>query len=400
MTRKMIVGVSLFVHATFTRLAIGQTPTLAGQTPTGWEVTGIPALNYNPDDKFGYGAVLQLFNYGATGTLPYVLTIQPTVYLSTGGRRDYTLFFDAPDVRGSGWRIDAYLGHESQKAASYFGVGNATVYDESLEQEPNEKYYKFGRERVQITTNVQRRIGASKWRVLIGAGASRGRIDETADGAPNTVLSDELAGSPPPEGWSNYLRAGIVWDSRDREVHTTRGLWADALVQRIDEKLGSDWSYTRATLTVRKYWPLSSSLTLAERAIVQNVSGDPPFYDLATVQTSFKPQEGLGGSHTLRGFTRGRFLGKGLAVLNSELRWRVKRLTVLGAPSTVTLTTFVDAGRVWDRTLDLSDAASDLHLGYGGGVRLGRGPNFVVAVDVGHSKESTSPIYIGLGFLF
>src|SRR5688572_17698225 len=186
MTRNVILGVSLLFHTTLARLAIGQTPAPVGQTPTGWEVIGLPALNYNPDDKFGYGAALQLFNYGATGKLPYVLTLQPTVYLSTGGRRDYTLFFDAPGVGGTGWRVDAYFGHETQKAASYYGVGNESVRDESLEAEPNEKYYKFGRERVQITANVQRRIGATRWRVLAGAGASRGRVDETADGAPTT----------------------------------------------------------------------------------------------------------------------------------------------------------------------------------------------------------------------
>jgi outer membrane protein assembly factor BamA len=394
MTRTAIAAPAL--AAVLTALS----PHAGAQTvPTGWEVIGLPALNYNPDDKLGYGVALQLFNYGAAGKLPYVLTLQPTVYLSTGGRRDYTLFFDAPDVGGSGWRVDAYFGHESQNA-SYYGLGNASVRDEALEEEPNEKYYRFGRERVQLTANLQRRLGASRFRVLAGMGASRGRVDETADGAPSTFLAEELAGQNPPEGWSNYVRAGVVWDSRDREVHTSRGVWADVLVQRADKAFGSDWSFTRSTLTVRGYVPLTASLTLAERGIVQNVSGDAPFYELAVVQTSYKPQEGLGGSHTLRGFSRSRFLGKGLAVLNSELRWRAKSLTVLGAPSTVTLTAFVDAGRVWTGEVDLSEAASDLHFGYGGGVRLGRGPNFVVAIDVGHSKESTAPIYIGLGFLF
>jgi hypothetical protein len=385
-----------------TSFAVGHAPLADSQTPappTGWEILGVPAVNYNPDDKLGYGAVLQVFNYGTTGRLPYVLTIQPTVYLSTGGRRDYTVFFDAPNV-GNGWRIDAYIGHETQKAASYFGIGNATVYDESLEAEPNEKYYKFARERVQFMANVQRRLGNARWRVLAGLGASRGRVDETADGAPATLLNDDLAGAEPPEGWSNFVRAGVVYDSRDREVHTSRGTWADLLVQRVDKRLGSDWNFTRATLTLRKYWALSPSLTLAERAIAQNVSGEAPFYDMTVVQTSFKPQEGLGGSGTLRGFTRGRFLGKGLAVVNTELRWRARTLTVLGAPASITMVGFVDAGRVWMGDLDLSDAAEDLHVGYGGGVRLGRGPNFVVAIDAGRSTESAMSLYLGMGFLF
>ena len=408
MTRNVMLIVALGTFATHTPFAIGQTPpgqtppgqTPPGQPPTGWEVLGVPAVSYNPDDKFGYGVVLQLFNYGAAGALPYLFTLQPTVYLSTGGRRDYTLFIDAPNVGGSGWRIDAYFGHETQKAASYFGVGNKSVYDESLEAGPNEKYYKFGRERVQFLANVQRRVGNSRWRVLAGMGASRGRVDETAGGAPVTLLSQELAGADPPEGWSNFVRAGIVYDSRDREVHTSRGAWADLLVQRVDKQLGADWNYTRATLTLRRYRPLTPSVTLAARIIAQNVSGDAPFYDLAVVQTSFKPQEGLGGSTTLRGFTRGRFLGKGLLVGNTELRWRAKTLAVLGAPSSITMVGFVDAGRVWAGDMDLPGLSSGAHVGYGGGVRLGRGPNFVVAIDAGHSRESTASLYLGMGFLF
>jgi len=253
---------------------------------------------------------------------------------------------------------------------------------------------------VQFTTNVQRQLGVPQLRVLFGAGASRMLIREIPQGATRSLLSDELDGREALEGWSNYARAGLVWDSRDRETHTSRGTWADILVQRADQALGSEWSYTRVTGTLRHYVPVSPSLTLAERLIVQNVSGAAPFHDLGTVQTSFKPQEGLGGSNTLRGFARSRFLGKGLAVLNSEIRWRATRFELLGAPSSVTLSAFVDAGRVWSDKLELSSVGSDLHVGYGGGVRLGRGPNFVVALDIGHSTESAAAIYIGMGFLF
>ena len=382
-------------------MSAAQTPPKPARTPTGWEVSGIPTLNYNADEGFGYGAMLQLYNYGATGKLPYLFTIQPTVFLTTGGRRDFTLFLDAPDLGKSGWRVDAYLGHGTQKAAPYYGIGNTTTRDKSLEQEPNEKYYRFGRQRVQVTTNLQRRLGASKLRVLLGAGAARVTVDEIPDGTTTTLLNEQL---PPaghaPEGWSNYVSAGLIWDSRDREVHTTRGTWADLIVQRVATALGSDWNFTRATLTARKYVRLSPKITLAERVLLQNVTGGAPFYELAVVQTSFKPQKGLGGSNTLRGLPADRFIGKGLALSNTELRWRAAEFSLLGAPSSLTLSGFLDLGRVWADKITLTEAASDLHSGYGGGVRIGRGPNFVIALDIGHSSESAAAIYSGLGFLF
>jgi hypothetical protein len=46
-------------------------PTAAhSQAPTGWQLSGIPAVNYNSDEGFGYGAILQLYHFGEAGKLP------------------------------------------------------------------------------------------------------------------------------------------------------------------------------------------------------------------------------------------------------------------------------------------------------------------------------------------
>jgi hypothetical protein len=66
----------------------------------------------------------------------------------------------------------------------------------------------------------------------------------------------------------------------------------------------------------------------------------------------------------------------------------------------VILSGFADVGRVWEKGFDLSTAFESLHAGYGVGARLAFGSSFVIAADVGHSTQSTAPIYIGLGYLF
>jgi hypothetical protein len=33
-------------------------------------------------------------------------------------------------------------------------------------------------------------------------------------------------------------------------------------------------------------------------------------------------------------------------------------------------------------------------------VRVGVGPSFIVATDIGHSNESTAAVYIGLGWMY
>jgi outer membrane translocation and assembly module TamA len=89
-----------------------------------------------------------------------------------------------------------------------------------------------------------------------------------------------------------------------------------------------------------------------------------------------------------------------VAFANSELRWSAAQFALRGRPTRLVLSGFVDAGRVWTDGLDVSEAFTDLHVGYGGGVRLAIGPTFVVAADVGHSSQSTAAIYVGLGYVF
>ena len=59
------------------------------------EISGLPALNFDADEGFGYGVILAAYGYDGSA-VSYRWTIQPTVFLTTQGRRDYTLFFDAP----------------------------------------------------------------------------------------------------------------------------------------------------------------------------------------------------------------------------------------------------------------------------------------------------------------
>ena len=171
------------------------------------------------------------------------------------------------------------------------------------------------------------------------------------------------------------------------------------LVQRVDKAIGATHSYTRTTAIARRYIPLSNRLTGASRVVVQQTSGDVPLYDLATVQTSYKQEEGLGGSKMLRGIQKNRVVGKGLLVLNNEVRWRAAEFSPAGRDAHLVLSTFLDAGRVWDESIQFDELASDLWVGYGAGARVGIGPSFIVALDVGRSSEATQ-VYIGLGYAF
>ncbi|MDH3222577.1 MAG: outer membrane protein assembly factor [Gemmatimonadota bacterium] len=343
--------------------------------------------------------IAEVYEYGDGQTNPYLWTVQPTVFLTTEGRRDFTVFIDAPRV-GERWRLSLFTGSEKQIATPYYGLGNDAPYDPALDAEdgPDPFYYRFGRTQVSLRLDAQRSVGA-RMRLLAGAGLVRTSLVAVPEGR-GTTLFAESAGAGSDPTWANYARFGIIWDSRDRETGPSRGVWTEFLVQVVPEALGAAASYTRWTFTDRRYFPLGSKLVLAYRALLQDVGGSAPDHELFLVQTSFKQQEGIGGAKTVRGLLKNRLVGRGAFVWNTELRWRVADFELLGRSFHTVLSAFVDQGRVWEDGLALGEVFDDLHRGWGGGLRLGMGENFTVAVDAATSEETGLPVYIGLGYLF
>jgi outer membrane protein assembly factor BamA len=372
---------------------------IAAQRPAGVEFSGIPALNFDADEGLGYGAILALYKY-EPGSTTYRWTVQPTVFMTTRGRRDYTLFFDSPSSDTRRWRVTAYAGREQQLAAPYYGIGNETAYDATLETGATRYYYRYGLDRLRASADVQHTLGRPSLRYLVGVGASSETVDLTPFDSGSTLIERDMNGRQPGATRTNYVRGGLTWDTRDREIGTRSGTWADLLVQRVDAKLGASWNYTRWTAAARHYEPLGGRVTLANRLVLQNTIGDAPFYSLAELPTTQKSQDGLGGTSSIRGIPKDRFVGKGILVSNNELRWRAADFGLIGRPSSLVLSGFVDAGRVWADGVELSSALRDLHSGYGGGARLGFGPSFVISTDVGHSSQTAAAVYIGLGYLF
>ena len=370
-----------------------------GQRSRPVEISAIPALNFDADEGFGYGAIVAMYSYGANAA-SYAWTLQPTVFLTTRGRRDYSLFFDSPSRPGRAWRATAFAGHEQQLAAPYYGIGNATPYDPALETGATPYFYRYGRTRDLVTVDLQHELGRRDLRVLAGAGVSNDRVDPTPFDSGTTLLATQGLAAAGETGHTNYLRAGLAWDTRDREIGSRSGTWADVIVQRVDRAFGASSDYTRATVNVRRYQPLGDRATLAGRVLAQSTSADAPFCVLGEIQTEQRPQEGLGGAGTVRGLPRDRYVGKSLVVSNVELRWRAAEFALHRRPSSLVLSSFVDAGRVWPGAMDAASALRQLHAGYGGGARLSFGSSFVVAMDIGHSAQATAPMYIGLGYMF
>src|SRR4051812_41243926 len=222
MQRRIIAGLMLASSAAAAQTAV--------PAQRGWQISGLPALNFNADEGFGYGVIAQAFNYGNAGVKPYAYMIQPLVFFTTKGRRDVSVFFDAPSLLPYHWRWGAYLGHEEQLATPYYGIGNSTSYSSTNETGPNPYYYRYGRAGVRFSTDLQRPI-RGPLRLLAGVGTRSSKIDVTPFDSGTTLLQAQLAGTAFASARTNYVRTGLVYDTRDRETGPTRGQWVEVLAQ-------------------------------------------------------------------------------------------------------------------------------------------------------------------------
>lgn len=363
------------------------------------QFTGLPALNYNSDEGFGYGVVGGVYRYGAAGRDPYLWSFEPTIFFTTGGRREVSAVADAPFVFGGVGRLTLFVGFERDCCQPYFGLGNASMYDPDLAKlESGPSFYTYGRRRWSAVLNLQWRMNRSL-RILTGlaahhnAGESRHLNTLFAqDSTTGTLPASQLSAA------SIGPKVGIVLDSRDHERDPHRGLWAEVLLWQGLRLTGSEHNFTRLTGTVRGYLPLGSSLTLAGRLVGERVAGTMPVPMLPDIASSFRDVTGLGGDKSIRGVLRNRYLGASRFLANLELRWRGRPFVVLGQRWRLGAVAFVDTGRVWDATDEVTDRG--LHWGRGGGLRVTWGDAFIVAMDVAHASEAGLQTYIGLGQLF
>jgi len=219
------------------------------------------------------------------------------------------------------------------------------------------------------------------------------------------IAADEALG-----GKTNYIKLGLVYDTRDNEPNPMSGIWTEALLTTVPEFLGSDFSYTMLTATHRQYFTLiERDLSFAYRLGYQGViSGDIPFYMLPWYQSSFKLQEGMGGSKSLRGILKNRVVGNSILMANLELRYKFLHTVIAGQNLYLALNAFTDLGQVLQpyevegTTLPEFNDES-MHVSFGGGFRIALNENFIVAVDYGMAKDEqdgNSGLYIGLGYLY
>ena len=93
------------------------------------------------------------------------------------------------------------------------------------------------------------------------------------------IISDEEAEG----GLNSTLRAGLLYDTRDKEGAPSRGIWAEAHLTMAPKWLGTKIPYYKYSATFRQYLPIVDNdiLTFAYRLNYEGTLGqDAPYYVL------------------------------------------------------------------------------------------------------------------------
>ncbi|MCF7796245.1 MAG: BamA/TamA family outer membrane protein [Lentisphaeria bacterium] len=411
-----------------------------GVAKTGFNFGGVPAIAYNSDTGFTYGIIVNTYNYGDGSMYPdYRYSLYTEWSRTTKGSGVNKLFFDSKYLLPKDIRITSELSYLTEQALPFYGLnGAAAPYFSEFEDDTDtlhyisRAFYRHMRNTVKFTADFQRKFLNENLRWIGGFGFISTAVDtvdvatlnEGKDAADQLQVVDGLYAQYVNNGWissdeatgglTNYLKLGLVYDTRDNEPNPMSGIWSEALFTLVPEAFGSDFSYTTLTLTHRQYFTLiPENLSFAYRLGYQSVvSGRQPFYMLPYYQGSYKTEEGLGGSKSLRGILKNRIVGKSIAFGNFEFRWKFFRTVVFNQNLYLALNGFMDAGQVLENQPAPENATNIaaypsgddvLHKSFGGGLRIALNENFIVAVDMGFAADEAdgnSGLYIGLGYLY
>lgn len=380
-------------------LCLEQSAAEETERPKGFAALPVPSLTFSSGEGLEYGGKLFAYQFGDATPRPYQWHMLCNYTKSTKQKTDFYIFADWPHLFGFGTRIDLRLEYKNLMNQDYYGLGNQPEYEKGRSQENDPlflhtEYNVYQQQWRALLINVQWPLARPHWRLLAGTGIFHNKIQ--AYPLPTLLSQTQPLGIN--GGYSNYLRVGVIYDSRDVEAVPSRGVWSEFLLEPVLRPLANDYGYIRLTAIDRRYFKMHPRLIWAQRILAEAMLGTPPFYEMAVLSNSFQRHEGLGGAKTLRGQPRMLYVGPNKLVLNMELRWRMWDLTILRQQLSCYVHTFTDVGRIWMKEDHFS--LRQMHFAEGIGLHVQWKKEFVAVLDVGHSRLQDYAIYLSFGNLF
>ncbi len=441
-------SIKLFITIIFlalTQLAQSQEPDSTEKMPPkkGLSFTTLPVVAYDSDLGFRYGGVLGLYHYGDGARYP---RYDHSLYLewsrTTKGSGTNQMIYDS-DRLISGLRTTFETTLYTELAQDFYGYnGYKTLYNADFEDDSHSDYisrmyYKYGSSTIRLRADFQKNIGKTNFLLFGGIDFYGTRNIATVDIENLNANADSEDQLPDvdllydkyvewgviPQNEKNggdltFLRAGLIYDTRDNEPSPMRGIWTEILISTAPKFASPEnFSYTKIALTHRQYFTLvPKNLNLACRFGYQAlIHGEIPFFMLPVIFSSKLNRNGLGGAKTLRGILRNRIVGEDYLYGNIELRWKFHHTVIFNQNMYFALSGYFDYGVVTHEfSPDLSKVPNDyryyfdsgtetIHPAIGAGIQVVINANFVLTLDFGKAldkRDGKQGIYLQMNYLF
>lgn len=417
--------------------------------PTGFSFGALPTISFDADMGFQYGGLVNLYDYGDGSLYPsYKQMLKVEISRYTRGSGTNQLFYDARNLLPNNLRLIADFSYLTEKSLDFYGFNgyqsrfSADFADEESADYITRVFYRDLRKMFRFTVDLQGPLAGDHLRWLGGIGImsmKTGRVDFEAINkgkdeedklTDTTTLFDNyvnwgiISEAEKDGGNANFLKAGIIYDTRDNEANPMKGMWSEALITYAPGFLfNPEFSYAKLVLIHRQYFTiLEDRLSFVYRIGYQGtIGGEAPFFMqpyMLSSYSSITKTDGLGGAKTLRGIMRDRIVGDGIAYGNLELRWKFLK-TRLGKQNLYfALNGFSDFGMVvqqvkfdkskislsdQEKYFDFSYEKDKLHPSLGAGLRIALNENFILAIDYGFAtskQDGAKGLYINIGNLF
>lgn len=422
-------------------LAICASAQTSDKVRTGWQFGGaLPAIAFNADEGFKYGALCNIYDYGDGSFSPdYTKSVYLEMSRTTKGSGINHFIYDDKKLLGSNVRFFVDINYLTEKLLNFYGFnGYQAYYNANFENDDNEQYisrafYRNERKMLQVLTNLRNKIGSSSVYWYAGyiftnqkiAAPDTKKLNKgkyandtlpTATNQTNLFLKYIDAGiisqSEKNGGCTHQFQAGFIYDTRNVEAFPTKGMWNELYLIGSPSLSKGTSSYVSLLATVRQYFATKNQrLVLTYRASAYTLlGGKMPFYMLPFHYDATCMYNALGANKNMRGMLRNRVVGCGYAFANIETRYKFLVTQIKGQDLYLAASAFADAGQITQcykkREIESAGFESDrekLHTTAGVGLHVGFNNNFIVAIDYGRAldkRDGTDGLYINIGWLW
>lgn len=379
----------------------------------GWGWGGLPAVNYNSDEGFGFGVVGSVYRYDGHVN-PYKTAFNLVLFGTTKAVQTHSLEIDALELGHKPIRLTMKGEFAATKTSNYCGTGPAVTCSAFFAEQDADVRDLTGEERDEYLrlyyrtqflnpnaqVNLRWSVDPMPYRVdlLVSYRASAmipGDLS-TAEPYPGSLYAQDFPGGE--KGLVSSLQVGVMLDNRDFEPAPTRGSWLEASIRGAHHVILSDYDYFGYNLTARGYVPVfTDRLVLADRAMTDGIVGDAHTVELTT-PGGFQRYVFYGSLNAGRGIRLRRYIGKVKAMNQVELRWTAWSPVIAKVPVDLTVLAFNDLGFVGSDFNEFEQMFEHPLPTIGGGIRLAFDRNFIVRADMGLSAiEEWSPsVYIDI----